>query len=337
MILIRPVGGFGGLDGIHLALIVAIVLLLGLLLVVSYSRPIIVRNATNCTNSTNTVNTVQVNAVSSRQQVISAAERFLASYNYVNSSLSLLPYISDVSAATASFAPSSGQWLVAVPAKSFGSSQSFMFYMVVNDIDNSKVVPSIQAAAPSKLTSNYVASLGVIGLYGKPVCSTHSPTQVYWFIDPYGSGDVSSLLNMTALASKFGGRVNASVKIISTQSSNSIAGTYGFANSLALGRYVFCASKQKNFSSFVTRLNAVYTGSYVSESLLRDMANSSSLDHPSMQACLANATQAIGAQALLANYYNITQAPIAIVDCGYMALPQTADKAVCFANSTLCG
>ena len=111
---------------------------------------------------------------------------------------------------------------------------------------------------------------------------------------------------------------------------------YGTANSQLLGQYIFCASQQPNFRSFASNLNSLYSGSYVPGPVLSNVANFSGLNYPALTSCIGSSMSAINAQALLASYYNITQTPLVVVNCQYLAIPQTAPKAFCYNNSTMC-
>ena len=44
--IVRPIGRLGGLDNLHVTLIIVIALLFALLLAVSYSKPILITNST---------------------------------------------------------------------------------------------------------------------------------------------------------------------------------------------------------------------------------------------------------------------------------------------------
>jgi len=333
-IIVKPVGRFGGLDNIHLALIAVIVLLALILLVVSYTKqPVFPVNVT--TTSTVLTNTT-AKPLHNATEILTQAERVLASYSYVNSSLNLLPYITNVSNASVAYVPSTRQWLVQVPAVNPVNNEVFTMAFSINDSNISKVLPLMQTAIPSQITKNRVVANGVIRLYGKYPCSTQTPLNVYWFIDPYAPGAVKSLLNLTKLNALFNGKINTSIKIFTTQYTLSVARTYGLSNAEELGKYIFCASLQKNFTNFVYNLNSVYANAYVPQQELATIANESKLNSTLLNSCIANASTKINAQALLAQYYNITQTPMVVVDCKYMSIPQTTKNAVCYANSTIC-
>jgi hypothetical protein len=268
--------------------------------------------------------------------VRSAVEMLLASYANVNGSLSILPYFSNVSSISETYLPKSGSWYIGMRATNPASSQTFLLSFIVSDSNVSKITPSTQVALPSAISNNYVASLGTIRLSGKYACSVQSPMSVYWFVDPYAPGSIRSLVNATALERKFGGSINVTVRIINGPSTENMAGAYGTGNALMLGRYVFCASQQPNFRNFTSNLNSLYSGSYILPSTLAGLANVSKLNYSALNSCIGSADSVINNQALLANYYNVTQTPSVVVDCEYQALPQTAAEALCYANGNLC-
>ncbi len=337
-IIIRPIGMLGGLDNLHITFGIVIALLLALLLAVSYSKPAFVTNSTQASNCTygHLLNGSCAVPAHSAAQVRSAVERLLASYASVNGSLSVLPYFSNVSSISETYLPKSGDWYVGMNARNPTSNQAFLVSFIVNDSNLSRITPAAQVAAPSSLSDNYVASLGTVKLAGKYVCSVPAPVSVYWFVDPYASGSIRSLVNATALESRFGGRINVTVRIINGPSTESMANQFGAGNALALGWYLFCASQQPGFRNFTSNLNSLYSGSYVQPSTLAGLANVSRLNYSAMNSCIGSASQVINNQALLASYYNVTQTPSVVVDCEYQALPQTASEALCYADSTLC-
>ncbi len=339
-VVIRPLGSMGGLDNIHLALVVLVVVLVALLLAVARSKPVpIVANYTasnsvlNCTYGL--ADGKCVLPESNVSQVTLAAERFLASYNYINTSLSLLPYISNVSAMRMAYDPADAQWYVSMPAKNPGSDSSFTFAMAINDRNTSQVTPLIQTVRPGMQSNDFVASEGVVQIAGQPGCSVSSPLQVYWFMDPYSPGAVSSLSNMTSLQSSLGPRINASVKILYTQYSQSVASQHGLNDTLALGSYLFCASRQSGFGNFLGRVDSAYNGSYISPAQLQPLAGDAGLNMSGMNSCLASAQTLVQRQGLLARYYNITSSPAVVTDCRYLAIPQTELEAIRYANSSV--
>jgi hypothetical protein len=327
-ILIRPLGRFGGLDNLHLTLVVLVVILLALLLVVSYGKPILVTQSNNTTSNTSAVHTPQ--------QIRALAERVLASYAGINSSLSLIPYISNISSMRVSYLNASGQWLVELTAKNFVNGVSFSLGFLINDSNTSKITPLLQSVLPDQISNNRVVSSGVVSLAGKYACANPKPTQVYWFVDPYAVGGVQSLLNASSIKDTYSSNVNLTLKIFVGTDTQRIGSQVGLFDALYLPKYAFCASQQSNFAGFAMALNDVYSGNYVPKSTLASIVNESGLNVTQINSCVNDSSSVINTQALLAQYYNITSTPVAVVDCHYLALPQTVREALCYANPSLC-
>jgi hypothetical protein len=268
-------------------------------------------------------------------QVKQDAESFLASYNNINTSLSLLPYVSDVGKMNLSYSPNNAEWYVSFPAVNPSSNTTFQVAMLINDKNTSKITPLIQALEPANRTSNFVVSKGVVQISGQSQCSVQNPLQLYWFVDPYSPGGLSSLSTMVSLQNTFRSQISASIKVLFTQYSQGVSANYGLNNSLALGSYLFCASNQSAFDAFVSRVNQVYNGSLVPPALLASIANESGLNSGELSSCLATAGTLINRQAILARYYNITSTPVVVTDCRYFSIPQTAIDAIHYANSSL--
>ncbi|MDE1855320.1 MAG: hypothetical protein KGH57_03330 [Candidatus Micrarchaeota archaeon] len=329
-IIIKPLGRFGGLDKLHLTLIVLVALLLVLLLVVSYGKPILVLPSNN-TTSTGNFSTVHTQA-----QIKTLAERILASYAGLNSSLSLIPFISNVSSMQVSYVPQSRQWYVQLTAKNIANSVAFSIAFAINDTNTSRVTPLIQTVIPSQILNNSVVSTGVVSLGGKYTCVNPKPTQVYWFVDPYAVGSVGSLVNASEIRQMYGGSVNLTLKMFVGTDTQRIGSQVGLFDALYLSKYALCASQQSGFGSFASKLNSVYSGAYVSQNTLAMIANESGLNYTQLNSCIGTSSPLLNSQALLAQYYNITSTPVAVVDCHYLALPQTVHEALCYANPSLC-
>lgn len=337
-IVVKPIGALGGLDSIHLALMVLVAILIVLLLMVTYSKPIGINATSNLTCSYGAYNGSCVGPVHNISSVKRAVGQILASYAGVNASLSILPYFSYMQNANVTYVPTSKQWLATVPAKDPTTNNAFDVSFLLYDSNLTLARPYIQTATVSKYVKDYVVSQGVVRLNGKSVCLQSSPVQVYWFIDPYAFGSISTLNYLSSLKQNFASKVNASVDIVSGSASLAVVQQTGNVSATqALGKYIVCASKQSNFTSFVSTLQSVYANGYVPPSLLSTIVNQSKLDKGQMASCLANITSTLNAQALLAQYYNVTSTPSVITNCVYQSIPQTAKSAVCYAtNSTSC-
>ena len=338
-ILVMPLGRFGGLDNAHVAMLALIVILVALLIAISYNGPIRIAVQQNATlNCTYAYNGMCAKPVHNATDIKLYAERLLASYNYLNTSLSLLPYLAEVSKMNATFMPQTGNWYVSVPVKdSFDSNSTVDFSMLINDSNLNESATSIETVKPVKLSSNYAVSEGVILVGGGKVsCESNGILPIYWFIDPYAPGSISSLQKLIGIESRFKGKVNASLEILYTQSSGEIANNNGLNGTLAFGKYLYCASHQSGFNALVKEVNSTYVNAYMSPSELDALAVASGLNMSAMDSCISSAGTPINRQAVLASYYNVTSTPSVITDCKYLSIPQTAISSVCYANSSIC-
>lgn len=335
-VIVKPLSRFGGLDSIHLALAALVVVLILLLVAVSYNTPVLVQNiSSNGSCAYGAVNGTCIVPNYNASQVKTIAERLLASYASLNSSLALIPYITNVSAIQTEYMPNAGQWYISARANNPLTNQSFNISAIIDDANGSVVMPLQETVNPTPLSQNQVVSTGVVKLYGKVPClQANGTVPVYWFMDPYAPGALGSLSNYTQLEHEFGNRVNMSLEVLYSQYSQAMGKTYGQDNAAQLGKYLFCASSQQNFANFSGGL-AAFNG-YISPETLSSIANISKLDIPTLNSCLASSSGPINSQAVLAKYYNITSTPIAVADCQYMALPQTARNAVCHSESGTC-
>lgn len=330
-VLVRPVKGFGGLDGIHVALIVLALVLIALLLIVSYYKPVVMPQQNATQNASTPGNTTRYTA----SQIKKIADGMVAGYLQTNSSLSLLPFYTDTSMTNASYIPQLKDWYVSIPSYSAAGNGTFYVSALISDANGSLVTPFIQLARPYP-TGDMVVSRGVVALSGKPTCLVRSPLQAYWFMDPYAPGAVQSLENITALKKEYGNGINISIKTVYGSSYQRIADQVGALDAQYLGKYVMCASLQSGFGNFSSALNSIYGGDYISQNTLESISGTAGLNVTALDACVNSASSTVNAQALFASYYNITSVPAVVVDCKYLAIPQTANNAVCYANSTMC-
>ncbi len=336
-ILVKPVSRFGGLDNIHIALMALVVILILLVVAVSHNTTITIVNATNVTK-TNVTNSTPGTPIHTATQAKLQAERILASYLNENNSLSLLPYLSDVNDANVSYIQSSRQWYISIPYVGPANGKTYLFGILMSDANLSKFSTFAQDINPSAVSQNYVVSQGVIKLYGRTSCTApNNSVPVYLFMDPYAPGSIQSLHNITELEQRFGDKVNVSIKILNTQYSVAIADAYGgLNNSLQLGKYLLCASTQRNFTAFVNAVNSTYQGKYVPAYLLQELAGQSGLNTTSLSSCVASSQAAINAQFTEAQYYNVTSSPAVLTSCEYLSIPQTVQNAVCYSDPSIC-
>jgi hypothetical protein len=336
-ILIRPITRLGGLDNIHVALIALVVILVALLLLISYSKPYVVRNLTgNTTCAYVALNGSCVSPLHNASQIESIAESILASYASVNNSLAILPYYTDVSRINATYIPASRSWYVSMPSTNPLNNQTFYVATIINDTNTNRYTPLYQLPRPSILSQNRVVADGVIQLAGKSACISKSPLSTYWFLDPYSTGSIAALTRLFTIQNTFGNKINYSVKILFGNATYRIAAQVGLGNAEALGDYVYCASKDSAYEKFIYALNSSFDGDYESSNTLAFIAQGSGINTTNLDSCINSSANALEGQALIANYYNISYNPVIVTNCEYLSLPQTVDKAICYANSTLC-
>ncbi|MCL4365337.1 MAG: hypothetical protein M1569_03465 [Candidatus Marsarchaeota archaeon] len=334
-ILVKPVSRFGGLDNIHIALMILVVILILLLVVMSYNTKITVINAT--TNGTAAMTPAITNTIHNASQVRLYAERVLAGFSDLNSSISLLPFISNVSDMNISYVPSLKEWYVTFPyALPANKSKSYLYSFMVRDSNLSLAGVFSQGITPPSVGQDYVISPGVIKIAHQTSCSFGKPLQVYWFVDPYAPGGIPSLVTAENLQNRFGGRINITIKPLFTQYSSAVANTYGLNNTLALEKYLLCGENQKNFSGFIHSVNASYSGTYMPAYIIKGIAEQSGFNMPSLASCISSSQEVINNQVVVAKYYNITSSSSVVTDCQYLSIPETAQQAICYANSTLC-
>ncbi|MGC8662428.1 MAG: DsbA family protein [Candidatus Micrarchaeia archaeon] len=340
-IVIRPIGKLGGLDNIHVALIVLVSILLILVVVISYSKLQVIPNQTNCTiqtpNSTSIANASS--PIHSVAEVINYTERVIASYNYINTNSSLgvyLPFYSNTLSFNASYMPSSKEWFVSVPVQDPLSNSTFDASFVIYDSNLTLARAFIQTFSPRRVLNYKAIYLGVLNIPNKFACVQKNPVNIFWFIDPYAPGSIYSLEYIPKLQHEFGNNVNISIKILFGPYTNIFSSKYGATNAELLGKYLLCASQQSNFTNFIINLNAIYSNNYISNQTLYSIAKISRLNMSLLDSCIINSSNLINVQTMLAEYYNITSTPSVVVNCKYLTLPETVSNGVCVSNSTLC-
>ncbi len=342
-VVIKPLGKFGGLDGIHIALIILIALTLAFLLYISFARQSIVI-LTNQTQSASDqtichygyLNNSCITPIHNSSEILHIFEQYIAGYSSINGAQSLIPFISNVSMAKVYYIPYSHSWLVTVPERNINSNVIFNISAIINDINTSEVIPFIQTIKPNNITNNFVAGNGYLKINDTISCSNSTTTPVYWFIDPYSAGGISSLYYLENLSQHFGSKISPTLEILYTQSSQEIADTYGLTNATLLGKYLFCSSQQGTFDTFASTLNSSYKNLYLNQQSLQQLAKNSGLNMSELSTCIASAGTIINRQAILAKHYNITSSPSVLIGCQYLAIPQTAYQSICSINNNYC-
>ncbi|MEM3827235.1 MAG: hypothetical protein QXR58_01380, partial [Candidatus Micrarchaeaceae archaeon] len=195
----------------------------------------------------------------------------------------------------------------------------------------SLATPYMQMIRPIVNSSNYVVAPGTIAMGGKAACTYNTSMPVFLVTDPYAPGSFASMSKAIELSHSLGQKVNVSYKFIFSDYSINLYKTYGVASTQLLGDYLACASSQRKFSSFISNLSNVYSGTPISNYTLYQIAMSSGLNASKLDSCMQNVSTVLDYQAKLAQYYNITSTPIFVVDCKYLSLPETLNESVAYA------
>ncbi|MEM3841484.1 MAG: hypothetical protein QXN59_02220 [Candidatus Micrarchaeaceae archaeon] len=322
----------GGLDYIHISLIVLVVILIALSFALSvYKENVIIKNCEyGISNST------CIQPKYNQTQVIEGAERALAAYSSANGSISIVPYYSLVNQSTAAYIPSTADWLVSFPyIDPLDHNKVFNASMLINGSTLALEGSFLGIPKPSSTTSNMVVAKGAIEIAGKSACNTTEPIPVYSITDPYAYGALNSLRDGINASQKFGNKVNVSYYFIYTDPSIALYGKYGIGRTQALGEYLFCASKQSgHFSNFTSIVQSEFYGTPLLNITLNDTAIEAGMNMTSFDSCLNNSAIALDYQAKLAAYYGVTQTPTYIVNCMYQTLPETLDSAINYSIDT---
>ncbi len=316
--------GSSGLDSLHIALIAAIIILIALLFLIGVSRPVIIRNITNySSNCTYLINGSCIKPLYNNSFILGYAERILASYAYINSVQSIIPFIANISQASVSFIPSINKYLVNIPLDI--NNKTALFSILINDSKNLSYTSLEETIRPAQISNDKLVYKGVIYLANSAPCNTSNNITQYWFMDPYQPGAYNEL-NLFLNIRKNYSYVNSKLFIIFGNYSQQVASEYGFENASYLGSYLFCASQQKNFPEFVKILEN-YQG-YIPKFLLSNIASEANLNFSVLNACLANASSHISAQTLLASHFNVSSSASVVTNCQYLSLPNTAIDAI---------
>jgi hypothetical protein len=332
--IIRPAVQRFGLDYLHISLIVLVVILIAL----AFSLSMFKEGAVLKDCQYGIVNgTCAVPAYNS-SQALASAERSLASYAMINTSLSLLPYYSLVNQSRVSYLQGQGGWLVVIPyinplANDEISNLTMLLYPNLS-LESS----SLETIKPIIYTNNSVPALGVVSLYSKAICSTSKPVPVYMITDPYAPGAIQGMYAAVNASKRFGGSINMSYYFIFGGYSSALYSSYGTERTQQLGEYLSCASRQQDkLEPFLANLSIIYSDKPISNYTLDQVVDGSGMNASDFNACLANVTVSLDNQAKLAGFYNVATVPEFITDCKYSSIPQTVDYAINYTLSSIKG
>jgi hypothetical protein len=323
--ILRPAIKNYGLDYLHIELMAIVVILIALAFALAYFKPGVV--VKSCAYGA--VNGTCALPVHNGTQALAAAERVIASYSTINTSFSLLPYYALVNESKVAYLPDQSAWFIDVPyIDPFLSNTIFNFSMLLSDSNLSLENSFSTMIKPVLYTNNTVVAPGTVSLYGEALCTTSKPVPVYLVTDPYATGAMPALYSALNASRRFGSEINMSYDFIFAGSSISLYSGYGAANTQLLGQYLSCASRQSDFRDFISNLSIAYTGVPLSNSTLYDVAQGSSLNISSLDACLSNSVTSLNYQAKVAELYHVITTPEFIVNCKYATIPQTLDSAI---------
>lgn len=330
--IIRPALKNFGLDYLHIALLILVVILVGLALsLATFKQGVIIKNCTY-----GIVNGTCVKPQYNSPQALEAAEKVLASYVTINTSLSLLPYYTLVNQSKVSYLSDQDQWLVVIP---------YTNPLVNGEIDNVSILlhgsnltlvnPFIQTIKPPIIRNDTIAAYGSINIYGRTLCTTSRPIPVYLIIDPYAPGSIDSLSTAINASKNYGNSINMSYYIIFTAPAARFYPGYGVDTTQSIGRYLSCTSKQQRFPAFLANLTHIYSGLPLTNLTLYQTAYGSGINTSMLNACMQNVTTSLNFQAALANLYNVVSTPEFISDCKYASIPQTLGYSINYTLKTI--
>ncbi|MCL5101984.1 MAG: hypothetical protein M1544_01335 [Candidatus Marsarchaeota archaeon] len=329
--LVKKASRFGGLDYLHIALIVLVVVLVALAFSLANFKSVIVCQYGMSVNGT------CITPKYNQSQVLNAAAKVLANYQYINSTLSILTYYSLINQSKVSYQPSTNTWSVITPYRDPYTNTTLNVSMEFYGSNLSLETPFIQMLKPKIISNNSVVAQGVLGINGKTTCVSNTPEPVYLITDPYAPGAISSIMQAINMSRNYSKEINMSYKFVFSGYSISHYKTYGEQETQLLGAYLACGSVQQNFTKFMGILSNVYNGEPISNTTLYSMAQGAGFNMSSFGDCMVNAPATLSAQAELASFYGITTTPVFIANCKYEAIPATANELLNYSLSQLKG
>ena len=323
--LVRPALKRGGLDYLHISLIALVIVLIALAFSIAYFKPATLLKNCQYGLVNGTCSTPQYNS----SQALDAAEHILASYVYINTSLSLLPYYSEPNKANVSFLPSRNLWLVDVPyVDPLANNEVYHVSLLLYGSNLSLARPLIQTVGPTQQTNDSTVAFGTVQIYGKTFCATRTPMPVYLIEDPYAPGAFAAIAKAVNLTITYQKSINLTYDFVYTNYSSSWYAGYGTYQTQLIGRYLFCSSMQRDIAGYASNVSKIFVGRPIDNQTLYQTAVGSGVNLVMLNACLANSTTTLSYQAQLARFYNIQFTPQFIVNCRYSSIPQTVESAV---------
>jgi len=320
--LVKRASKLGGLDYLHVALIALVIILVALAFSLANFKSVIVCQYGMYSNST------CITPKYNQSQVLNAAGKVLANYQYINSSLSILTYYSYLNRSKVSYQPSTNTWSVIVPYRDPFTNSTLNVSMEFYGSNLSLETPFIQMVRPKQVTNNSVVAQGVVAISDKTTCVSNTPEPVYLITDPYAPGAIKSILQAINISKSHSNEVNMSYKFVFSGYSISKYNQYGEKQTQLLGAYLACGSVQKEFPKFMGLLNNTYNGIPLPNDTLYSIAQASGFNMSSFGKCMVNAPAEIYGQEQLASFYNVTFTPVFIANCKYESIPATANELI---------
>jgi len=333
--IIKPVSKNFGLDYLHIMLIVLVIILIVFAFALStFKQGIVVTNCQFGANANATCNSTVHNST----QALSAAEKYLASYSNINTSLSLIPYFALVNQSKVSYLVQGKEWLVIIPYKDpLLKGTTFNISLLLYDSNLTLASSFLQTLKPVTPTNNSVVALGAVAISNEPICKTSTPIPVYVITDPYSPNLINTLNTSIAAGKAYGDKINVTYHVIFSGYSEQYYSSYGVQQTQALGDYLQCASRQEKFPQFVSNLSLAYNGRPIPNQTLGDIAAGSGLNSSEFSGCMDNVTTILNIQAQFANLYHTVSTPSLIVNCRYSTIPQSLNYAINYSLTHLNG
>ncbi|MCL4373273.1 MAG: hypothetical protein M1360_01070 [Candidatus Marsarchaeota archaeon] len=327
--IVKPALKHYGLDYLHVALIVLVVVLVAFSFsLATFKQAVLVKNCPY-----GIVNGTCASLHYTNAQVLQAVGRILASYSTVNTSLSLLPYYSLVNESTVSYIPNESAWFVVVPFKDPYLSNTIFNFSVLLSSNLSLEQAYLQTIKPVLYTNNTVVAPGVISIYGKALCTTTKPIPVYLVVDPYAPGAIKAIELAAKASTTYSNSLNVSYDFVFGPRAQTLYAQYGVQETQDIAKYLFCSYKQGKIGAYAANLSSAFNGYPLSNSTLSGIASSSNLNSALLNQCLNSSYTALAYQAQLANFYNVISTPTFIANCKYLAIPQTFNNTIAYALS----
>lgn len=325
--IVKPALKNFGLDYLHITLVALVIVLIVLAFALStFKQGVVITNCQYGSSANGICNTT----IHTSAQALAAAQKDLAAYSSINTSLSLIPYFSLVNQSKVNYLSQGKEWLIVTPyIDPYDRNITFNISLVLYDSNLSIANAYLQTLRPVTQTNDSVIGLGTVSLHGESACKTSTPIPVYLVTDPYAPGMLNAINTTISAANEYGNSINVSYFFIFSGYSIQYYNSLGVGQTQQLGRYMACASRQQDkFGSFVSNLSIVYTGRPIQNQTLYQIVQGSGLNTTEFNACMQNVTTDLNIQAQFAKLYNIVSTPETIVNCKYSTIPQTLDYAI---------